>query len=117
MTRAAASKTKESLRERFNEFLDEVFTAGPRFSMDTIRRYENAAIEAREREMMRETTPRRSETEIGELVFSRVEATGMKEISRQMSDQAIEAAIDLGERLELSATGGRRLSIREWVRS
>jgi hypothetical protein len=117
MTRAAARKRKEGLRERFNQFLDEVFTAGPSFSMDTIRRYESAAIQAREREMMRESTPRRSDSEIGELVFRRVEATGMDEINRQMTDQALEAAINLGERLELSATGGRRLDIRGWVRS
>lgn len=117
MTRTAAAKRKESLRERFNQFLDEVFTAGPSFSMDTIRRYEAAAIQAREREMVRETTPRRSESEIGELIFRRVEETGMSEMNRQMSDQALEAAINLGERLELSATGGRRLDLREWVRS
>lgn len=116
MTRTAAQKRKEGLREMFNSFLDEVFTAGPRFSMETIRRYEAAAMEAREREMVRESTPRRSESEIGELVFRRVEETGMHEINRQMTDEALDAAIDLGERLELSATGGRRLSMRAWVR-
>lgn len=117
MTRTAARRTKEGLRERFNQFLDEVFTAGPSFSMETIRRYETAAMEARGREMMRESTPRRSESEIGELVFRRVEATGMNQINKHMTDEAIEAAIDLGERMELSATGGRRLSIRDWVKS
>lgn len=116
-TSASARKRRESLRERFNQFLDEVFTAGPRFSMETLRRYEATALEAREMEMLRTSRPRRSETEIGELVFRRVEATEMAEISRQMTNEAIEAAIDLGERFELSATGGRPLSLREWVKS
>jgi hypothetical protein len=117
MARSPARKKKTDLRERFNQFLDDVFTAGPSFSMTTIRRYEEAAIAAREREAVRASTPRKSDDTIGDMVFRRVEAHGMEEISRQMTDDAVEAAIRLGEKFELSATGGRRLNIRDWVES
>ena len=102
-----AQKKKSELKERFNQFLDDVFQSGPRFSMDNLRRYEEAAKQSRE---LRATTPRKSE--IGELVAKRVKET---KISRHMTVTALDEALKLGEELEIAANSND-LNLKKWVR-
>ncbi|GEM_PF-2245461 len=123
MTRATKRRKKEDLRITFNRFLDEVFSAGPSFSMQTLDRYAEAAIAERERshddrERMREVTPRRREedSELSDLVFTRVEQAG-RASSRDMTERGLNAALELGEQMELSVRDGREFNLRQWVRS
>ncbi|MBU0526868.1 hypothetical protein KKE92_00145 [Candidatus Micrarchaeota archaeon] len=121
MTRATTRKKGEDLRITFNRFLDEVFSAGPSFSMQTLDRYAEAAVAERERahgERMREVTPIRREegSELSDLVFTRVEQAG-RASSRDMTERGLNAALELGERMELSVRDSRQFSLREWVRS
>ncbi len=122
MTRATKQKKREDLRITFNRFLDEVFSAGPSFSMQTLDRYAEAAVAERERvgeerERMSEVTPRRREegSELSDLIFTRVEQTGRA--SRQdMTERGLNAALELGEQMELSVRDGREFNLRQWVR-
>ena len=102
-----AQRKKKDLRERFNQFLDDVFQSGPSFSMENIRRYEEAAVQSRE---LRAATPRKSE--IGELVAKRVKET---KISRHMTVTALDEALKLGEEMELAANSND-LNLKKWVR-
>ncbi|MBN1169522.1 hypothetical protein JXA56_00715 [Candidatus Micrarchaeota archaeon] len=102
-----AQKKKTDIRERFNEFLDDVFQSGPRFSMENLRRYEQTAIESRE---LRTAKPRKSD--IGQLVAKRIEET---RISRHMTATALDAALKLGEELE-TATESKSINFKKWVR-
>jgi len=121
MTRATKRKKREDLRITFNRFLDEVFSAGPSFSMQTLDRYAEAAIARREQsheEQMRDATPRRREegSELSDLVFTRVEQAG-RASSRDMTERGLNAALELGEQMELAVRDGREFSLRQWVRS
>jgi len=122
MTRATKQRKKGDLRITFNRFLDEVFSAGPSFSMQTLDRYAEAAIAERERaqhgERMRDVTPirREEDSELSDLVFTRVEQAG-RASSRDMTERGLNAALELGEQMELSVRDGREFSLRQWVRS
>ena len=102
-----AQKKKNKLRERFNEFLDDVFRSGPGFSMKNIKRYEEAAIQSRE---LRQAKPRKSD--IGDLVAKRVSDT---KVSKNMTVTALDEALKLGEELEL-AENAESLNLKKWVR-
>ena len=107
MAQPATRKKKSDLKERFNQFLDEVFQSGPTFSMDNLRRYEETAKQSRE---LRTTTPRKAQ--IGELVAKRVKDT---KISRHMTVRALDEALKLGEELEIAANSND-LNLKKWVR-
>ena len=110
---AEAQKKEEDLRERFNRFLDDILTAGPKFSMTQIQAYADAGEQARQHRM-REARPvvMEAETATGRVVPRR----GEMEIPAQMTRSAIEGALDLAERLELAANA-RELDIGGWVRA
>lgn len=107
----AQKKEEENLRERFNRFLDNILTAGPKFSMAQIQAYADAAEQARQHRM-REARPVVMGAETGRVVPRR----GEMEIPAQMTRSAIEGALDLAERLELAANA-RELDIGGWVRA
>ncbi len=107
----AKTKKKEDLRQRFNEFLNEIWE-GRSFSMDTIKKYEEAALAAREEQRIKSATPRK-QSEIGELVFARIEQT---KINKHMTENGLQAAFDLARMMELAAGQPRRLKLKEWVK-
>ena len=108
MATSAEPQKKQDIRERFNKFLDDILSTGPRFELKQIQEYARAAEQARR---MRETTPVIREPEASRMVPRR----GEMEIPPQMTRQAIEAALNLGERLELAATAAQ-LDLSGWIR-
>ncbi|MBU0532946.1 hypothetical protein KKB44_05635 [Candidatus Micrarchaeota archaeon] len=102
---------KRSIRERFNEILDEVFRAGPAFSMETLRRYEETGLEARQQREIREATPRPTEERdvLGELVFRKARET-QEPIRAPMTQMALSQTLALAEQLE-----NGRVDFRGWV--
>lgn len=104
---AEPTQKRRDLREQFNQFLDDVFRSGPSFSMDNIKRYEQAALESRELK----SEPRKSE--IGDLVFKRVQETRTT-VSKNMTARALSQALTLGEQFEM-AKNSTDLNLRKWV--
>ncbi len=88
------------------EFYDE----GMRASQARASRQEERPQQREER--LREATPSR---QLGNIVARRAEEAEQRaQINPVMTKRAIESAVDLGERLELAASG-RRLALREWM--
>lgn len=109
MAKATEQTQQKDLRQRFNEFLDTVLSAGPRFSMQQIQDYAAAAEEARA-ERVRGSTPVIREGR-GRIVPRRGEGEFVR-----MTNTAIEASLDLAERFELAGSADR-LDIAGWIRA
>jgi hypothetical protein len=122
MAQARQQRKKKALLERFGAFLDEVFTVGPRFSMEALRKYEETGREAIEqRETFARVTPRpveeRESDILGELVFTRVrekEHEGAETVRAPMTRQALDDTLTLAQKME-TAERGRDLNLREWT--
>ncbi len=108
MARSAEPQKKDDIRKRFNEFLDNVLSAGPRFELTQIKDYADAAEQSRR---VREATPVIREPEAARMVPRR----GEMEVPAHMTRSAIEAALDLGERLEIAGAAAQ-LDLAGWVR-
>jgi len=93
-------KRRRSLAERINELLDEVFTAGPQFSMETIEKYAQEAERAREQ---RAEEQGKSGDILGELVFTKVKSE-RRHAEAPMTQEALEETLTLAEGLEHSRT-------------
>lgn len=126
MANPQGMRRKEDIASIINSILDQASRTRKGFTPDVVREFEvegRRAAEARtetarqapprqREEAMREVTPSRQLN----IVVRRAEETEQQRaaISPVMTQRAIESAVDLGERLEL-ASGGRRLSLRNWV--
>jgi hypothetical protein len=111
----ARSQRKKDIRERFNDFLDDVFTSGRSFSMESLSRYEETGREHREQSrMIREATPRPTEERdvLGELIFRKVPRE--EAVRPPMTRAALSQTLDLAEMLD-AATTERDLNFRRWV--
>ncbi len=114
-------RSRKEMLERFNKFIDDVFTAGPRFSMKALEDFEREAIAAREilkeEVPLEEMTPRKK-SELEEFVFKRVEAMGKLMISKHMTEEGLHAALDLADILEKAAKEqGMDMDFGQWVKS
>ncbi len=113
-------KKKEDIASIINSILDQAAKTRRGFTPDVVQEFydegrrarEQRPAEQRREELIRESTPSR---QLGNIVARRREETEQRTLlSPHMSQRAVEAAVDLGERIELAAQG-RRLSLREWV--
>ncbi len=113
MTTQTGMKRKEDITELINAILEQAVRTRGGFTPDVLREFEREGSQAREerqRQQMREATPVK---QLGPVVARRNEERSRTELSPEMKRQAIEAAVDLGERLELAAAGRR--SRGEWA--
>ena len=113
MTTQTGMKRKEDIAELINAILEQAVRTRGGFTPDVVREFEREGSQAREerqRQQMREATPVK---QLGPVVARR--NVSRTELSPEMKRQAIEAAVDLGERLELAVAGRR--SRGEWASS
>ncbi len=107
-------KRREDLSEMINKMLDQATKTRGGFTPQVVNQFYDEGMRSREerqRQQMREATPVRALP----VVARRSEENERRsEISPEMKRHGIEAAVSLGERLELAASG-RRLNLREWV--
>jgi len=120
---AKKKKEKESteeMRKRFGNWVSEIFRAGPAFTMETLERYEEEAVKARQqRQAIREVTPRPAEEKdiLGELVFKKVpkQKQGQEPIRPPMTRKALDDALTLVQIIE-DAKSPRDLNrIKKWM--
>jgi rRNA maturation endonuclease Nob1 len=123
MAGSQGMKKKEDIASIINSILDEATRTRKGFTPEVVREFESegrrasqgreerrAEPRARE-EHVREMTPSR---QLGSVVAHRAEDTERKaSISPVMTQRAIECSVDLGERLELAASGRRTRG--EWA--
>jgi hypothetical protein len=105
-------KRKEDITELINAILEQAVRTRQGFTPEVLHQFEREGSHAREerqRQQMRDATPVK---QLGPVVARRREDV-RADLSPDMKRQAIEAAVDLGERLELAAAGRR--SRGEWV--
>jgi hypothetical protein len=121
MASSTTQKKKSKILQKFNKFLEYVFTAGPSLSMDVLRKYEEEAIAYREHHIGK-ATPRKAgeESVMSELVFRRVDKTRMSKAFAS----GLEATLDLGEGIELALASSKdinkaakRWKPEEWVKA
>ncbi len=130
MVSTQGMRRKEDIVQMINRLLDEADKSRRGFTPDVVneffregmaanqRRGQQAAgaqaqaTQQQRREQISEMTPRRP---LDNMVVSRREEMEQRVlISPHMTQRAIVAAVNLGERIELAAQG-RRLNLRDWV--
>jgi hypothetical protein len=101
-------KKKDEIAEMLNKILEQATRTREGFTPEVVQSFEQ---EGRRMKQMREATPSK---QLGGVVASKREESRKNEISPHMKQKGIEAAVDLGERLELAASG-RKLSMKDWT--
>jgi hypothetical protein len=104
-------KRKEEITDILNRILEQATRTREGFTPQVVERFYDEGARNREerlRQQMREATP------VRQSAVTRRSEEQRAEISPHMRQRGIEAAVDLGERLELAASG-RKISLREWV--
>lgn len=120
MTSSQGMRKKEDLAAVISSLLDQAARTRRGFTPEVLQEFYDEGLRAQQREQperrgerIREATPSR---QLGRVVARRTEEPEQRtSISPHMTQRAIESAVDLGERLELAALRGRRLSLRSWV--
>ncbi|MFN7991746.1 MAG: hypothetical protein U0R44_06345 [Candidatus Micrarchaeia archaeon] len=110
-------RKKEDIAEMINQILEQATKTRGGFTPEVVNQFYDEgqrARDERQRQQVREATPVRQPAQV--VARRREESERRSEISPQMRRQGIEAAVDLGERLELAAAG-RKLNLRDWVTS
>lgn len=126
MVSTQGMKRKEDVIQLINRILEEADKSRRGFTPEVIDEFYREGLSANQKRLeaqtwtgaqrreqpISEVTPRRP---LDNLVFSRREEMEQRAmLSPHMTQRAIVAAVDLGERLELAAQG-RKLNLRDWV--
>lgn len=111
--------TTEEMRKRFGEWVSEIFRAGPAFTMETLERYEEEAVKARQQKhAIREVTPRPADEKdlLGELVFKKVPKESAQEpIRPPMTRKALDETLSLVQLIEEAKTPRDLDRIKKWM--
>ena len=113
MNQQSGMNRKEDITELINAILELAVRTRGGFTPDVLREFEREGSHAREerqRQQMREATPVK---QLGPVVARRSETVNRREMSPDMTREAISASVDLAERLELLSMG--RKSRGEWA--
>lgn len=108
---------ERNFKERFNEWLDTIFQAGPAFSLERIEELEREGRESVERRRAMSSTPRPAEERdvLGELVFRKVSTEEeARAIRAPMTRKGLDSALALAEEID-SAERPRDLDLRRWT--
>ena len=108
---------KEDFAQFINKLLNDVDKARKGFTPEVVGQFYEEGARANQRretqkreELLKEATPSR---QFPNIVIKKKEEQKTI-VSPLMTQHAIEAAVDLGERLELAAQG-RKLNLQEWI--
>ena len=110
-------KEEQDFRQIINDLLNQAMASKGGFKPEVVQQYEVAgrkSLEEKEKQQRLESVPSRP---IGKIVVSKNEVPKNEKrgLSPIMTESAIEKAMGLGEKMELAALEGKKISFRGWV--
>jgi len=102
----------EQVAEIINSILEEASRSRGGFTPQTIQGFYKEGLEGREAREQKELSSLKPSRQLGNMVATRKDEK--PQITVKVGEKAIEASVDLAERLELAAAG-KKLDLKAWV--